>query len=97
MDKRYITLLTLAGIVRETPHPTQYLCTPREMILHSTFDWDLIHKHLLSLHEEGLVIMGQADTLQFSLTLPGMNKVISMDEPVADKLQLNIRQEIAAQ
>ncbi len=97
MDKRYITLLTLAGIVREANHPTQYLCTPREMILHSTFDWELIHKHLLSLHEEGFVIIGQADTLQFSLTQTGMDKIISMDEPVADKLQLNIRHEIAAE
>ncbi len=97
MDKRYVTLRTLAGIVRDTPHPTQYLCTPREMILHSTFDWDLIHKHLVSLREEGLVLIGQADTLQFSLTSTGMDKAISLDEPATDKLKLNFRKEIVAE
>ena len=96
MDKRYITLLTLVGIVRETPHPTQYHCTPREMILHSTFDWELIYKHLLSLYEEGLVLIGQAGTLQFSLTQDGMNKAVSMDQPANDILQLKIRQEVVA-
>src|SRR6478609_3402872 len=97
MHKSYITLLTLVGIVRETPHPTQYLWTSREMILHSTFDWDLIHKHLLSLYEEGLVLIGQASTLQFSLTQNGMEKANSIDEPVNDKLHFSIRQEIVAE
>ena len=68
MDKRYGTLQTLANIVRDTPHPTQYLCTPREMILHSVFDWDLIKTHLSLLATEDLVCMIQADNLQLYIT-----------------------------
>lgn len=62
MDNTYYTLQTLYRIVREEPHPEQYLCTPREMILHSTFGWDTIHKHLLSLAQQGLVMLQQLDT-----------------------------------
>lgn len=92
MDKRYVTLQTLAKIVRETPHPTQYLCTPREMILHSVFDWELINSHLSSLEKEELVVIVQADILQFYITQKGLDKINS-GEPVEDKLQLLFRQE----
>src|SRR4051812_38400394 len=94
MDKRYVTLQTLANIVRETPHPTQYLCTPREMILHSVFDWDLIHNHLSLLATEELVRIIQADTLQFFITEKGLSKINATTEPVDDKLKLLIRKEI---
>jgi predicted transcriptional regulator len=93
MDKRYVTLQTLAKIVRETPHPTQYLCTPREMILHSVFDWELINSHLSSLEKEELVVIVQADTLQFYITQKGLDKINSNDHPEEDKIQLLIRQE----
>lgn len=93
MDKRYVTLQTLANIVRDTLHPAQYLCTPREMILHSVFDWELIHTHLLLLATEELICMIQADTLQFYITQKGLNKISTMEEPVDDKLKLLIRQE----
>lgn len=92
MDKRYVTLQTLAKIVRETPHPTQYLCTPREMILHSVFDWELINSHLSSLEKEELVVIVQADILQFYITQKGLDKINS-GEPAEDKLQLLFRQE----
>jgi hypothetical protein len=93
MDKRYVTLQTLAKIVRETPHPTQYLCTPREMILHSVFDWELINTHLASLEKEELVVIVQADTLQFYITQKGLDKINSND-PQEDQLQLLIREEL---
>ena|ERR1700741_1670839 len=93
MDKRYVTLQTLANIVRDTPHPNQYLCTPREMILHSVFDWELIHTHLSLLATEGLVMILQADTLQFLITEEGLDKINAMTEPVGDKLRLVIRKE----
>ncbi|MES2373229.1 MAG: hypothetical protein V4557_11665 [Bacteroidota bacterium] len=94
MDKRYVTLQTLANIVRDTQHPTHYHCTAREMILHSVFDWDLIHTHLSLLSTENLVCMIQADTLQFSITQKGLEKINAMIEPVDDRLQLLIRKEI---
>jgi predicted transcriptional regulator len=71
MDKHYSTLQTLAGIVQDMSQPTQYHCTPREMILHSTFDWDLIQKHLTQLQEEGYVLISKADTIRFSITEKG--------------------------
>ena len=96
MDKRYATLQTLADIVRDTPHPTQYLCTAREMILHSVFDWELIHTHLSLLAKEEMIVMLQADTLQFSITEKGFSKINTMTQPVEDKLKLLIRKESIA-
>ncbi|MES2328643.1 MAG: hypothetical protein V4539_03505 [Bacteroidota bacterium] len=93
MDKRYVTLQTLANIVRDTQHPTQYLCTPREMILHSVFDWDLIHTHLSLLANEEFIRMVQADTLQFFITEKGLEKVNAATESVDDKMVLSIRKE----
>ncbi|HEX7691772.1 MAG TPA: hypothetical protein VF408_05255 [Sediminibacterium sp.] len=74
MENRYRTLQTLAAIVAETAHPTQYQCTIREMILHSVFDWNLIHSHLKSLAEEGLVNISQGEMLQFSITSAGISR-----------------------
>ena len=92
MDNRYVTLAVLAGIVQETSHSTQYACTPREMILHSTFDWDMIHKHLVSLTEEGLVLISPADTMQFSITSAGLDKVGS-EEKSTKSLTVQFRTE----
>ncbi|SKA01394.1 hypothetical protein [Sediminibacterium ginsengisoli] len=74
MDNRFITLQTLYNMVKDEPHPDQYVCSTREMILHSTFGWELIHAHLTSLAEEGLVVFKQMDTLHFSLTPEGVAK-----------------------
>lgn len=92
MDNRYVTLAVLAGIVQETSHSTQYACTPREMILHSTFDWDMIHKHLVSLTEEGLVLISPADTMQFSITQTGLDKVGS-EEKRSRELTIQFREQ----
>lgn len=97
MDKRYVTLQTLAKIVSETPHPTQYLCTPREMILHSVFDWELINAHLTVLENEELVVKIQADTLQFYITQKGLDKIASEINAVEDKVELLIRQQSVLQ
>ena len=45
------------------------------MILHSTFDWELIQKHLTQLQEEGFVEISKADTLQFSITEKGFSYI----------------------
>lgn len=77
MDNTYYTLQTLYRIVREEPHPEQYLCTPREMILHSTFGWDTIHKHLLALAQQGLVLLQQLDTPHCYITTQGIETIKS--------------------
>jgi selenocysteine lyase/cysteine desulfurase len=75
MDNRYSTLQTLYRIVKEEPHPEQYLCTPRELVLHSTFGWEIIHKHLMTLSGEGLVTLQQLDTPHCYITLKGIERV----------------------
>ena len=77
MENTYYTLQTLYRIVREEPHPEQYLCTPREMILHSTFGWDTIHKHLLALAQQGLVLLQQLDTPHCYITTQGIETIKS--------------------
>jgi predicted transcriptional regulator len=78
MDNRYQILVTLWSLVKEIPQPTQYQCQPRQLILLSAFDWATIYSHLLSLQNEGLVTIVQADTLQFSITQKGMDEAVSL-------------------
>lgn len=94
MDNKYITLHTLAEISQEAPNPVQYLCTPREMILHSTFDWDLIHKHLTDLEAEGLVKMIKADTFLYTITQSGLDKISATQQKPAKELLLSFRDEV---
>ncbi len=63
MLNQYETLKTLSIIAEESPKPTQYQCTPREMILNSSSDWDKINRDLLTLQSESLVQITQADTI----------------------------------
>ncbi len=91
MDNRYITLAILAQIVLEMTQPTQYACTTREMILHSTFDWELIHKHLQSLAEEGMVVISHADTLQFSITQAGLDKIAELEQIPGKEITISFR------
>lgn len=95
MDNRFNTLQTLYNIVKEAQHPELYQCTAREMILHSTFNWELIHKHLLALAEEELIYIRQMDPLHFSITLKGL-EVLKRNQPrdAADSLfQLLVKPE----
>ncbi len=94
MENQYSTLQTLAQIAQEEPNPTHYLCTPREMILHATFDWDLIYKHLLSLQEEAMVIIAQADTLQFSITQKGLDKIQTLEQKSEKLIHLSFKDEV---
>jgi hypothetical protein len=96
MENQYFTLQILAQIAQEESNPIQYLCTPREMILHATFDWERIYKHLLSLQEENLVVIAQADTLQFSITQQGLNKIRTLEEKPGKELQVVFKTEIPA-
>lgn len=77
MDKRKDTLKVLYNIVKEETHPTLYHCTPREMILHSTFDWELISKHLELLKADGFVEEIQnGNSPSFSITSKGIEDLL---------------------
>ena len=80
MEDRYQTLQQLSELVAQTPQPTQYQCLPRQLILLSTFDWAMIYEHLISLQDEGMVKIIQADNLQFSITQKGIDKVLSLKQ-----------------
>lgn len=79
MDMKYQILQTLASLVKDTPHPTQYQCLPRQLILLSSFDWATIYSQLQLLEGEGLVQMVMADNIQFSITQAGIEKVNSFE------------------
>ncbi|MES2373411.1 MAG: hypothetical protein V4557_12575 [Bacteroidota bacterium] len=79
MLNQYETLKTLSIIAEESPKPTQYQCTPREMILNSSSDWDKINRDLLTLQSESLVQITQADTIRFSITDAGIRKIHSLE------------------
>ena len=74
MQNQYTTLETLATIVADTIHPTQYAVTTREMILHSNAGWEEIYSHLLSLAKEELVIISPGDRIQFCITDAGLER-----------------------
>ena len=94
MDKHYSTLQTLASIVQNMSQPTHYHCTPREMILHSTFDWDLIQKHLHQLQEEGFVLISKADTIQFSITEKGFSMVGNISNEPVKEIGLTLKENV---
>ena len=96
MDSRYTTLNTLAAIVQEKLHPTQYACTPREMILHSSFDWEQILEHLHELVKEELVIISPAETLQFFITQAGLDMMMIRAHPLQAETAFVLREAVIA-
>ena len=72
MDGREGTLAALYSIVKEHAQPEQYHCTPRELILHSTFDWELINKHLELLQVDGMVTMQHGISPSYCITQKGI-------------------------
>ena len=72
------------GLVLEgSPKPTQYQCTPRELILRSTADWDKINRDLKTLESESLVQISKADTPLFSITSKGIEKMLALEGKTA--------------
>lgn len=79
MENRYKVLQTLSAMVQEAPQPTQYQCIPREIILRSSFDWAEIYTALVTLQEEGLVKIFDADGIRFSVNQEGLDFVSKLE------------------
>jgi predicted transcriptional regulator len=80
MIDQYATLKTLAIIAEGSPNPTAFKCTPRELILHTNNDWDAINRDMRTLASEELVeIVPNAATPLFSITVKGMEKILSLE------------------
>jgi hypothetical protein len=77
MNSHYKTLETIYTIAHQDPNPITYLCRPRQIILRQFQDWSVIQQHLELLEQEGMVITKQMDTLIISITLSGIQKVVS--------------------
>ncbi len=80
MQNQYTTLETLASIVTDTLHPTQYAVTTREMILHSNLGWEEIYSHLLLLSQEDLVVISPGERIQFCITETGLEKMAELSK-----------------
>jgi predicted transcriptional regulator len=75
-------LLALYTIIKEQAHPELYHCTPRELILHSTFDWDLISKHLELLEADGMIKVEQGNMPSYCMTEKGIQQTIVLSNEV---------------
>lgn len=77
MESRYKTLQTIYNITHQDPQPLTYQCRPREIILRQFQDWSVIEQHLKSLELEGFVITKQMETLIITITIAGIEKILS--------------------
>lgn len=77
MNAHYKTLQTIFSITHQDPQPSTYPCRPREIILRQFQDWSVIQQHLKLLEEEGYVVTKQLDTLIITITMAGIEKVLS--------------------
>ncbi len=78
MDNEYQTLQTIFHIVKYDSHPETYLCSPREIILRQSQDWDIIQQHLQLLVNEELVVVKQLDKIAICITHKGIEKAKSL-------------------
>jgi predicted transcriptional regulator len=78
MTDQYETLHILSEIAEASKKPTQYQCTPRELILQSKADWDKISKDLETLESEALVKITPSNTPLYTITSKGLNKVLAL-------------------
>lgn len=85
MNAAYQTLSTIYEIVKSDAAPTTYLCTPHELILRQTEDWNAIQKHLEALAAEQLIIIKQLDKIAICITQAGINKVKAVKNNFVNK------------
>ncbi len=78
MENEYQTLQTIFHIVKYDTHPETYLCSPREIILRQSQDWDTIQQHLQLLVNQELVVVKQLDKVAVCITHKGIEKAKSL-------------------
>jgi hypothetical protein len=69
----YEVLQIIYRVVKEESDPLSYQVRPRELILRSMQDWDIIYSSLEILEKEGLIVTRQLDTLRILLTQQGLD------------------------
>lgn len=78
MEAPYQELQTIFQIVKDDPKPETYLCSPGEIILRQSEDWDSIVRQLQILVNEELIIMKKLDKMAVCITHKGFEKAKSL-------------------
>ena len=78
MEPCYQTLSVIYEIVKSDPSPHTYLCTPHEIILRQSQDWQFIQKNLEILVNEKLITIKQLDKIAISINPAGIAKAKSL-------------------
>ena len=80
MENKYSILLALYDIVKKHPHPLQYHCNTRELLLRLKGDWQ--PEYLEELMREDLVVVKKtAASVVILLTEKGMEKAKLKSSP----------------
>jgi Mn-dependent DtxR family transcriptional regulator len=72
MDTKYRILQVLYDIVKDQPHPLQYHCNTREIILRLKGNWQ--SEYLEELARENLIQIKKSSTVVLLLTEKGLEK-----------------------
>jgi predicted transcriptional regulator len=72
MDNKYRILQVLYDIVKDQPHPLQYHCNTREIILRLKGNWQ--SEYLEELASENLILVKKSSTIVLLLTEKGFQK-----------------------
>lgn len=90
MEGPYQILKTIFQIVKNDVRPETYLCTPAEIILRESLDWDHISQHLQFLINEDLVVMKKLDKFAVCITPKGLEKARSLSSPPSLPLSFTV-------
>ena len=71
MQERYRTLHTIYEIVKNDPHPLNYLCSTREIILRHQGGWQ--QEHLDALAQEEMIIFKRMERIVICITQKGLD------------------------
>lgn len=72
MDNKYRILQVLYDIVKDHPHPLQYHCNTREILLRLKGNWQ--SEYLEELSRENLIQVKKSSTVVLLLTEKGLEK-----------------------
>ena len=72
MDERYRILQVVYDITKDDPHPLQYHCSTREILLRLTGTWQ--PEYLEELVRENLIQVKKSNTVVVLMTEKGMEK-----------------------
>lgn len=78
MEGPYQILQTIFQIVKNDSRPEMYPCTPADIILRQSQDWDCISQHLQFLMSEDLVTLKKLDKFAVYITPKGLEKARSL-------------------